>query len=174
MDGTGHDLGSNMGKRKADGKFIRKDTTGVPGDGERPKHQQKFTMLFQQPLLDLLTGDGRPTPSELRVLLVLMGLMTYRNLYDQPLHVIATQLGVHRTAVSLAMRGLTRRGLVLATPKRGRPTTYQVSADLCWRGDVIQRKAARAKTPAPAGRGVTQLPLFDAVEHGQAEHDQAA
>lgn len=161
-----------MRKDKTKDRYVTTDT--LTGEDvavivrKQPRHSAGFALIFQDPLLNLLTGSTCPSKNELRVLLAVIASMGFENEWSEPLGELAERLEWERSAVSTTAGKLVRRGLLQVERVPGRESRYRVSAKLAFKGNVKQRRRALA---------AEQLALWDlpSEDEGQpAKLEQAA
>ncbi|GAB3069269.1 replication/maintenance protein RepL [Pedococcus soli] len=111
---------------------------------KRPRHTETFSLLFQKPLLHLLSDkELRLSALDWKLLLLLLSSMEYENTLDAHISELAEGIGHERSAVSKALTKLERAGLIKRQDMGGtRPRRILVDPALVFRGTFGQRAAA--------------------------------
>ena len=78
----------------------------------------------------------------LRVFLYLNARLEFENLIQVP-HEIADELGMHKQAVSRAIKQLEALGIIIRGPKVGRSSSWWLNPQAGWKGKVIHLREAQ-------------------------------
>lgn len=106
------------------------------------KWHEGFFMTFQEAVLNV-SQDKEITGEMLRVWLNLLGRMSFENWVTVPQKEISEALGMQRSHVSRAIKGLIDKGLILRGPKIGRTTAYKLNSRYAWKGKLKGLKEER-------------------------------
>jgi DNA-binding transcriptional ArsR family regulator len=110
----------------------------------RPRYpvSERFFMAFQDGLVQIAKDDDL-TLEPTKVLMYLLGQLSFENFIHVSQRDIATALGMQKGNVSRAMKLLVSKGIILDGPKVGRMKTYRLSPDLGWKGRVASMEQYR-------------------------------
>lgn len=108
----------------------------------RPKQKSSFERHFTMNQAALLSIANELNHDQTRVLLALLAHLDYENYIQVAQIDIAKSLGMQKTHVSRAVKGLTEKEIILEGPKIGRSKTYRLNPQYGWKGTVLNHKQA--------------------------------
>ena len=108
----------------------------------RPKQKSSFERHFTMNQAALLSIANELNHDQTRVLLALLADLDYENYIQVAQIDIASALGMQKTHVSRAVKGLLERKIVLEGPKVGRSKTYRLNPQYGWKGTISNHKQA--------------------------------
>ena len=93
-------------------------------------------VMNSQEALKLIAKDKDLQGRTLRVFLYLCGILDFENLIQIPQIEICKELDLKRSNVSLAVKTLVDKGILIQGPKVGRSFAYRLNPDYGWKGKV--------------------------------------
>ena len=93
-------------------------------------------VMNSQEALKLIAKDKDLQGRTLRVFLYLCGILDFENLIQIPQIEICKELDLKRSNVSLAIKILVDKGILIQGPKIGRSFAYRLNPDYGWKGKV--------------------------------------
>ena len=93
-------------------------------------------IMNSQEALKLIAKDKDLQGRTLRIFLYLCGILDFENLIQIPQVEICRELDLKRSNVSLAIKILVDKGILIQGPKVGRSFAYRLNPDYGWKGKV--------------------------------------
>lgn len=126
-----------------------------------PKRQNGFregwVAMSQQAMRALAVAQSDLTGRQLRVLLMVLGMLDMENFLLLSQAEIAKDLGIRPSHVSEAISRLVEIGILIRGPKAGRSSTFRLNPSFGWKGSAANhREALRARMKEARITGVVQ------------------
>jgi biotin operon repressor len=138
----------------------------VPVNSRKPTDLKEFITVFQ-PAFDYLARHPL-TPNETRIFNYLLSRLDMQNFIALSAAGIAKDIGIDRSNVSKAIKGLVTRGIIdeQIHMQIGNLKTYRLNAYVAWRGAHHQAKSEQAKSAVvyETDGNVIRIKSFNAVD----------
>jgi len=145
-----------------------KDVSMIAVQRPRARSKEVFTMLFQNPLVDLARDRelwGRPRA----VLDYLAAKIDYDNYMSVSQVEVARELGLNKQNVNAAIKLLIEKGILIPGPKVGHTRTYRLNSHWGYRGKLRHINEKRRADLQEIGDKA--LPPYARQEAKQQEED---
>lgn len=125
-----------------------------------PKRQNGFregwVAMSQQAMRALAVAQSDLTGRQLRVLLMVLGMLDMENFLLLSQAEIAKDLGLRPSHVSEAISRLVELGILIRGPKAGRSSTFRLNPRFGWKGSASNHNKALRERMQAAGLSVVQ------------------
>lgn len=125
-----------------------------------PKRQNGFregwVAMSQQAMRALAVAQSDLTGRQLRVLLMVLGMLDMENFLLLSQAEIAKDLGLRPSHVSEAISRLVELGILIRGPKAGRSSTFRLNPRFGWKGSASNHNKALRERMQAAGLSVVK------------------
>ena len=110
--------------------------------GRKPKLTERWFMAFQD-AFEALAKDRELTDEPKRVLLFLFSRLDFDNFLQLSQSEISSELSMNKSKVSLAIKLLADKQIILRGPKVGRSSSFRLNPNFGWKGKVSSLREAQ-------------------------------